>query len=479
MAKSSLSLTIVAVVLALAAAKISFNLLEKHLTGSSGEGWFEAGCAGEDSGGPSCDAVITSRHGYFPPKRDDEPEGTWHVPAAFLGLIYYSILTVWLVGVGRPSGSKRWVHLFPFGVLFFGLLSSIFYTYIMFADLDTWCPWCLVVHILNLLIAVCVVLMWPGKPEAVHAVHSGQSGASGSATTAGAPAVARSVHPSGRLLLTTVIAMGLVLFGESQLLGRKYKSITAVSAKQGFDQCMATVDRLMANTRKLVRNWQSGEKYEIHIRPDDPIRTQSEPGKPTWEVVVFSDLACPPCSKAGMFLEEKAQPLFAGHLKIVFKHYPLNSDCNRRTKSKMHKYACMGAAIAEAARILGGNDAFWHAHDLLFANQSLLNKGRLTPENVAIQLGFDPSLFQQTMESEAVAKRLWEDVNSTATLNIRGTPTVFVNGRKVDNLAVKDIDFWDMLADMYWRSVKTPRPDATKLRAIETTRGSQDQTGGP
>ncbi len=474
--RKSTILTITVVVLNLAAAKICLNLLVKHVTGTSGAAWFEAGCAeGEDKSTADCNAVLKSRYGYVPPKRDDEPPGTWHVPAAFLGLIYYSVLTLWFIGVGCVSRRRWWVHLFPLVVAGCGMASSIFYTYIMFTQLNEWCPWCMVAHVLNFFIAVCVVLMWPRGPKLAVA-DAAPPGRQGKPT----PTVAlATVHPSGRLLAMTVIAMLLVMFGEEQLLGRANLRNATAAANQNFEKCVATINRIKAAGDKLVKLWRLEDQHNIQLRQDDPIRKGSKPDERTWRIVVFSDFGCPPCKRTANFLEEQVQPLFAGRLDFVFKHFPLNSDCNTLVKSKMHKYACTGAAIAEAARILGGSDAFWATHDFLFANQELINKGQLTIEGVAVKLGFDPSLFMDTMQSKAVAKRVWDDVNQGGTYGLRGTPTVFVKGRKVDNLAVREIVFWDKLADMFWKEIGQDRPEQTKPSRETPTRDSQDQPTGP
>lgn len=479
MSKSSI-LTIIAVVLGLSAAKISLNLMQKHITGSSGEGWFEAGCADEESGGPSCGAVLASRYGYFPPKHDDEPEGTRHVPAAFLGVAYYTALVIWLIGVGRPSHARRWVHVFPLGVLFFGLLSSGFYTYIMLVDLDTWCPWCLVTHILNLCIAVCVVLMWPRERKPARAVEPGRDGASGRpGEGAGTARTAAVVHPSGRLVVMVIIAIGLALFGEAQVLGRANTLQEARSAKQGFDQCMAAVNRIKGDAKKLVNNWKLATKREFTIRPDDPIRTEAPAGEPSWDVVVFSDFECPPCAKFAGFLEDRVQPLFDHRLRVVYRYYPLNRECNKRVSRTMYRHGCMAAAMAEAARVLGGDDVFWQAHDYLFQHQTSLKKEKLGPDELAAVLGLDPQAFRQTMNSDQTARRIAEHVEQGCECEVRGTPCVFVNGQQVDVLAMSETGFWDRMADMYWRSLRRRRPESTKLAEEVPTPNSRDQKGGP
>ena len=94
-------LSVAIVALGLIALVICQTLLRKHITGSSGAAWFDAGCPDDDqAGAANCAAVLQSPYSYFPPKHPDEPPGRPHVPAAFLGVLYYSALLVWFIAIG-------------------------------------------------------------------------------------------------------------------------------------------------------------------------------------------------------------------------------------------------------------------------------------------------------------------------------------------------------------------------------------------
>ena len=149
--------------LSLLAAGISFLLLQKHMTGKAGISLFEAGCeVGGDTGNVSCAKVLQSPYAVWPHVRGNEDAAAIRkkVPVAFLGLIYYLALAVWFVGVGLPDASRRWVLLLPGLLIAAGVASSVYFLFVMFAKLDQWCPWCLVTHVLNFGIAVCLVWMW-------------------------------------------------------------------------------------------------------------------------------------------------------------------------------------------------------------------------------------------------------------------------------------------------------------------------------
>ena len=121
---------------------------------------------------------------------------------------------------------------------------------------------------------------------------------------------------------------------------------------------------------------------------------EADATQPTLDVVVFSDFECPSCKRFAAFLEEQAQPLFDGRIKTVFKHYPLDRTCNERVSQTVHQHACAAMSMAEAARLLGGNSAFWKAHDYLYKHLDTLAQGKVTPDAVAAELHLNPAAFR-------------------------------------------------------------------------------------
>lgn len=441
---------VAAAVAAIAAALVSYQLLQLHYGTEHTAAWFDAGCSGDQAaGGANCQEVVKSPYGVFPPIREGEPEGTYHTPTAYLGLAYYSVLAVWLIGVGAPSQGRWWLHLLPVALVTTGLVFSAWMITVMFTQTDSWCVWCLVTHALNLLIAVCLVLMWP-RARAVPA-SDGRAPAGRVSTVA---------HPTGQVVLVTALAALLVTYGNAQLLRAENGRHAAETAAKNFGACMVAVQELRGSATVALGRWQQGEKHEIAIRPDDPVRVPN-PGDKLLDFVVFSDFECPSCAAFETRLEKKIIPLFDGRIRINFKHYPINPDCNANVKNNLHPHACTALKMAEAARQIGGNEAFWKAHDYLFANRKRLKD--LTAVEMASHLNMDPVRFAEAMDSEEAAKRVWEDVNLAAQLGVKSTPAVYVHGRYVDPLSARDLGFWDAMATLYWKSRGEPRPEHTKL----------------
>jgi len=482
------------VLLCIAAAFVSHKLFAKHVTGSSGSGWFETVCQGGDgsdtgarlTSNADCAAVLASPHSYWPPRREDEPPGTPHFPVAFLGLVNFSLLGVWLIGVGRPSHKRRWFHLITLVWVVCGLAGSLRYAFIMFAELDEWCPWCLLVHILNLLIVICVSLLWPREPRRI--IRQVMSAPTSTKASEKAPkVVARPslqqvgirppLHAPSALRVAATLGIMLIVvygsYGQSAILASGKTRAT-------LDRCVATVKRIRANTATLVGSYDAARSYQITIGPDDPVRMAAQPDQETWDLVVFSDFLCPSCRRFAALLDDEIAPLFDRRLRIVFKHYPLDKQCNRFTARTTHRNACAASYVAEAARRQGGNDAFWKVHDRLF-EQRLSGRGfgPQDPGRIAGELDLDGVQLRSDLQSTEVAARVARDIELARTCGVTGTPAVFLNGKRVDPLAMTEIGFWDEMANRFWTEVGETRPASTIRRAQSATPDTQGPTDAP
>ena len=160
---------LLAILFALVAAYLSYELLRKHMTGATNVAWFEAACTASGDGADSCDAALASKWAFWPPVRESDPPDKGRLPVAFLGLIYYVALLFWFLGIGRPDYERRWCMWVPTIMMVPGLAASAWFMIIMVSGMSELCPLCAVTHVLNLGLAVCLVLMWPGKPRSIRA----------------------------------------------------------------------------------------------------------------------------------------------------------------------------------------------------------------------------------------------------------------------------------------------------------------------
>jgi predicted DsbA family dithiol-disulfide isomerase len=138
-------------------------------------------------------------------------------------------------------------------------------------------------------------------------------------------------------------------------------------------------------------------------------------GNPSAPVTLceFSDFQCPHCRMLepilGRLLDE-----YGNQVRLIYKNYPI---------SKLHAEARDAAAAAVAA---GRQGKFWAMHDKLFANQDHLTPADL--EKYATEVKLD--LKKWKADLGAAQDRVEKDHAEGEKLDISGTPTLYVNGRK-------------------------------------------------
>lgn len=105
-----------------------------------------------------------------------------------------------------------------------------------------------------------------------------------------------------------------------------------------------------------------------------------------------------------------------GKVKIVFKQFPL----------ARHNMARKAAAASLAANKQG---KYWEYHDALIENDRSLSDAKL--QEIAQDLGLDMDKFNKDMADPSIQKAIIDDVLDGQEAGVRGTPTVFINGKRL------------------------------------------------
>lgn len=140
-------------------------------------------------------------------------------------------------------------------------------------------------------------------------------------------------------------------------------------------------------------------------------------------LVEFSDFQCPACRSAEVPIKTVLDQN-KDYLKFVYRNMPLNG---------IHPYA---QKAAEAAQAAGAQGKFWEYHDILFANQDKLEIDDLV--NYAGQLGMDTEQFRSDLTNGKFAGEVSKDVADGKSFGISGTPTFFLNGKKMEFSTYQD-----------------------------------------
>jgi protein-disulfide isomerase len=107
---------------------------------------------------------------------------------------------------------------------------------------------------------------------------------------------------------------------------------------------------------------------------------------------------------------------YPNDVKLTFKNFPLRN----------HRFARKAAIAALAA---GRQGKFWEYHDKLFDNYRALNDKKF--EELAEQVGLDAEQFRKDLKDPKMQAKINEDIQDGTKVGVRGTPTIFVNGRRL------------------------------------------------
>lgn len=139
-------------------------------------------------------------------------------------------------------------------------------------------------------------------------------------------------------------------------------------------------------------------------------------------IVEFSDYQCPYCKRFRDETMDRLLEQYEGQLRFVYRDFPLSS---------IHPEALQAA---EAARCAHEQGQFWAMHDQLFAGQPEWARAPDAPEifkGYAADLGLDADEFAVCLDSGRYTEIISQDFRAGAQYGVQGTPTFFVNGRKL------------------------------------------------
>lgn len=157
--------------------------------------------------------------------------------------------------------------------------------------------------------------------------------------------------------------------------------------------------------------------------PEVEVETGDAPAKGPSDapvtIVEFSDFTCSACLQ----LQPRLARVLREHsdsVRLVYRYFPLAGDGE----------PMVSALAAECGRRQG---RFWEMHDALFeATEDEETLGTVADvEPVARELGLDLDAFRACMTSDETPTTIWADREAGRSYGVQGTPTLFVNGRRV------------------------------------------------
>lgn len=142
----------------------------------------------------------------------------------------------------------------------------------------------------------------------------------------------------------------------------------------------------------------------------------TNPGAPV-TLVEFVDMQCPFCAQFHETVNQ-LRAEFGEDLNYVVRHSPNHAS---------HPQAVLAAVAVECLYWEGKRDAYM---DLLFANQADLSRGALT--RYAVQVGMSQQEFESCLADQSVAELVQNHLFEAQKVGLRGTPTIFINGARLE-----------------------------------------------
>nr|VFJ86422.1 MAG: Thioredoxin [Candidatus Kentron sp. H]VFJ88295.1 MAG: Thioredoxin [Candidatus Kentron sp. H]VFJ95510.1 MAG: Thioredoxin [Candidatus Kentron sp. H] len=181
--------------------------------------------------------------------------------------------------------------------------------------------------------------------------------------------------------------------------------------------------KINAKRSALLADYREKNGFRMLVpRPVPPfieIRTQGFPvrGNPEAKVTIveFADYRCAHCKTASRTIERVARR-FEGKVKVVYMDFLV-------TGSLVSRQVAQGGVCAHQ------QGKFWAYHDLAYEHQDELNKA--SPVELAREIGLDRKSFEACLESDAAAAQVARAEEEARRLELKATPSVFVNGKRV------------------------------------------------
>jgi protein-disulfide isomerase/uncharacterized membrane protein len=405
-------------------------LLQHHRVGAAVAAVGQVCGEGAQSG---CETVAQSRYA--------EVRG---IPIAALGVAFSASLAVLLLLAAAAGAEARTAAaLVAFVALLVALAIDLVLLGVQLFAIRAFCRLCLLTYAIN---ALAVVLVRP-TPRRLLVVRDGLGLPAGRAAFGG-------------WAVATVAILAAVLAGSLALRYRERLHSTAIlgmpaaaaplasagpPAAPGTDAQRYQEEARAAQeqARRLQDILEDPVKLDEYLtqkaRRDfeqGPVRTFNLKGVPfkgpaeaPIRVVEFSDFLCPYCRQiAGAFAGYIPQS--ANRVVVYFKNYPLDKACNSSLNQTVHPGACN---LALGAICANDQDRFWPFHDRVFSSPPT------SPQvsdvvSIAREAGLDAGALEACVNNPATRQRLGTEIAEGAQAQVQGTPTLFINGKKLPRL---------------------------------------------
>jgi protein-disulfide isomerase/uncharacterized membrane protein len=443
-------------------------LLDHHGIGPAKDAVQKLCGAGEESG---CDRVAQSRFSSV---------GGFSV--AGLGLLFYaSVLLLLALALVSPAATEE--NLATLGLVLFGV--ALFLDVVLFGvqafAIGAYCKLCIGTYVVNLLALVALAPLASRVASLAKSLASGEARSAASVWAMGSLLLLFGLGSLDQALASVAQQQHANLLGSAQeapprppestttttepelepvpvpvpvpvavpsavpTAGGDPPPASAASRDEKAEQLEADLKRAQSRIQELQTIVDDPQKYNDYQAEKAARQFEGEaaekvvldavpfkgPADAPIKVAEFSDFLCPFCRNlAGAFNGFMHEGQGKNRVAIYFKNYPLDQTCNTALPRTVHVGACEVALGGICANEQG---KFWEYHDRIFS-QPPDGPTRDVVVSIGAAIGLNGDALRQCMGSSAARDKLDRDILEGQRLEVKATPTVFVNGKRLEQL---------------------------------------------
>jgi len=187
----------------------------------------------------------------------------------------------------------------------------------------------------------------------------------------------------------------------------------------------------------FLNNFYTADVEKIEL-PETKIRYGSDDAKIT--IYVFTDFLCSACYSFYQ-TEKYIVSRFGNQVRFLSYHYPLDTNCNDDIDSTVYDNSCLASKSIQATADMNILEKFmirfFKQHKEISHNFDIEKALMIFDETGLGEK--EKNSFRELLNSAATEKKIAEDLKTAKKLKIDGTPTIFINGRRISGVPPKEM----------------------------------------
>lgn len=366
-----------------------------------------------------CDSIAMSKYSEIA-----------HIPLASFGLLYYlSFAFLLLLNKNKifKSDNNRELSNILFFYIWLALPSTIVLAALSCLILNKVCLFCSILYLVNIILSILIYICPDRKGNISESFSSGLKSFFAF--------LAEFSTKSLSFMLLFIASAGFI-----------YIAPEKIFIKLIFEPRLAALSQRIT-FEPFIKAWINAVEEKINIdtsssaeEKDFILGSLNAP----LSIVEFADYECPHCKEAGKQIKPfvQANP---EKFNLVYKNFPLDNSCNKNIIGRKHIFACHMAIMARCAG-MQNDKYFWEMNEKLI---HLEEPSWQSLENLPLEIGLNIEEFKTCLSSSAVKQKIEKDIDEAINLNIKSTPTIFYNNKRINHLGLDPIMFPGLIKFLY------------------------------